>query len=154
MKKYLPPVHSRLSARVLKYLSIWSKIGNLSVPFFSSPLREIAPGASALCSSLGSLRFKPAHTLTLEPELPCTVLIVSPFVLLALFLAFFLGLFFWFWLSQVTGPRVGLPDHMVTQCLPWNALPFYSDYWLLPVYIPIRPRGYAILHDFFNICCL
>lgn len=100
MKKYWPPLYFRLFARVTKHLPIWSKIGNLSVPFFFSPLEKLPPEPLSFCSYLGWLSSKPAHTHTLELELPFTIilgiLIVSPFVLDTLFLAFFLDLFFWF----------------------------------------------------------
>lgn len=61
--------YSKLAARVRKHLSIWSKIGNLSVPFFFSPLEKLALEPLSFCSYLGWLRSKPAHTHTLELEL-------------------------------------------------------------------------------------
>ena len=52
---------------------------------------------------------------------------------------------FGFWSSQGLGPAVGLLDDMVVQFLPFNAPPFCSQYWLLPVYIPPATRGYTDL---------
>lgn len=99
-KRYIPPVHSKLSARATKHLSIGSKIGNISVTSFFSSLEKLPLEPLSFCFYLGWLCFKPAHTHNLELEFPFTiflgVLIVSFFVLNTLFLAFFLGLFFWF----------------------------------------------------------
>ena len=49
-----------------------------------------------------------------------------------------------FWSSQGLGPAVGLLDHMVVQFLAFNAPPFCSHYWLLPVYIHQQLEGTRI----------
>ena len=52
---------------------------------------------------------------------------------------------FGFWSSHGLGPALGLLDHMVVQFLPFNAPPFCSHYWLLPVYISPATSGYTVL---------